>query len=86
MPTSRRPAGAVTPSPWPRGPSGGWALSLQISWDAPAQADEFEATYGSQVDGLPFAARIIRLSDRETLVLQASSGPVLDAAAAVSNP
>lgn len=61
-------------------PSGDWVLALRIAWDAPAQADEFEATYSAVSGTLPFAARVVRTGERQTLVLQASLVSLLDPA------
>lgn len=68
------------------GPAGAWALAFHVTWDAPAQAEEFATTYETVSGSLPFAARVVRLSDRDTLVLQASSGTILEAAARVAVP
>jgi len=57
---------------------GRWALGWRIAWDAPIEATEFEGAYASVSDGLPFATRVLHVSDRETVVLHASSAEVLD--------
>lgn len=67
-------------------PGGGWAMALRVTWDTPARADEFEAAYTTLAQALPLDARLVRIGDRDTLVLQASSGTVLDAAAALPAP
>jgi hypothetical protein len=60
---------------------GSWALGWRIAWDAPIEATEFEAAYSGVQAGLPFATRVVHVSDRESIVLQASSPAVLDAIA-----
>jgi hypothetical protein len=60
---------------------GSWALGWRIAWDAPAEATEFEAAYTSAE--LPFAARLVHVSDQETIVLQASSADLLESIAAL---
>ena len=59
------------------GAGGDWALALHVSWDTPAAADEFEATYGRASASLPFATSETRLGPNDTLVLQASSGELM---------
>jgi len=66
--------------------NGDWVLALHVTWDAPAQADEFEAAYGSIVGDLPFAARVVRTGERDTVVLQASLVGLLDRAQAEVAP
>ena len=56
-------------------------LGWRIAWDAPIEATEFETAYAGVQSRLPFAARVIHVSDRETIVLQASSAALLDAIA-----
>jgi hypothetical protein len=63
---------------------GSWALGWRIAWDAPLEATEFEAAYAGVEDGLPFAARVIHVSDRETIVLQASSAELLETIATLA--
>jgi len=63
---------------------GSWALGWRIVWDAPLEATEFEAAYAGVEDGLPFAARVIHVSDRETIVLQASSAELLETIATLA--
>ena len=63
---------------------GSWALGWRIAWDAPAEATEFEAAYAGVEDALPFAARLIHVSDRETIVLQASSADLLETIATLA--
>jgi hypothetical protein len=65
---------------------GDWVLTLHIAWDAPAQADEFEASYGAISAGLPFAARVVRIDATDTVVIQSNLGPMLDAAQAEVTP
>jgi len=64
--------------------NGSWALGWRIAWDAPADATEFEAAYGEVDAGLPFSARLVHVSDRETIVLQASSADLLEKIAALA--
>jgi hypothetical protein len=56
---------------------GSWALGWRIAWDAPLDATEFEAAYMSVNARAPFPTRLVHVSDRETVVLQASSAQVL---------
>ena len=63
-------------------PDGSWALGWRIAWDAPIEATEFETAYAGVQAGLSFGSRIVHVSDRETIVLQASSPAVLDTIAA----
>jgi hypothetical protein len=58
--------------------SGEWALSWRIAWDAPIDSTEFETAYAAVHAGLPFASRLVHVSDRETVVLHASSAELLD--------
>jgi len=58
--------------------AGSWVLGWRIAWDAPIEATEFETAYAGVQEGLPFAARVVHVSDRETIVLQASSDDLLD--------
>lgn len=62
---------------------GNWALGWRIAWDAPIESAEFETAYAGVQEGLPFATRVIHVSDRETIVLHASSADVLERAAAL---
>jgi len=59
-------------------PHGAWALGWRIAWDAPIEATEFETAYAGAQAGLTFPARVVHVSDRETVVLQASSPGLLD--------
>ena len=63
---------------------GRWALGWQIAWDAPTDATEFEAAYAGTQAKLPFATRVVHVSDRETIVLQASSAAVLASVATLA--
>jgi hypothetical protein len=63
---------------------GRWALGWRIAWDAPADAAEFEAAYAGARATLPFASRLVQISDRETVVLQASSPGLLDSIATLA--
>ena len=60
-----------------RAADGRWALGWRIAWDTPLDATEFEKAYGGVEPKLPFANRVIHVSDRETVVLQASSADLL---------
>jgi hypothetical protein len=64
--------------------AGNWALGWRIVWDAPIEATEFETAYAGIQEGLPFAARVVHVSDRETIVMQASSPDPLEVVAAAS--
>ena len=58
--------------------SGGrWTLGWRIAWDTPIEATEFEAAYAVVQPRLLFATRVAHVSDRETVVLQASSADLL---------
>jgi hypothetical protein len=56
----------------------GWALGWRIAWDAPIEATEFEDAYADVALGLLFATQVVHVSDRETVVLHASSAALLD--------
>jgi hypothetical protein len=58
--------------------SGNWVLGWRIAWDAPIESSEFETAYAGVQAGLPFATRLIHVSDRETIVLHASSADLLE--------
>jgi hypothetical protein len=58
---------------------GNWVLGWRIAWDAPIEATEFETAYAGVQAGLPFGGRVVHVTDRETIVLQASSAELLDA-------
>ena len=60
------------------GPDDAFALTWRLAWDSAADADEFSAAYESVADGLPFAARLLELSDTEVLVVHASSDDLLE--------
>ncbi|MGZ6299918.1 MAG: hypothetical protein ACXWMN_05440 [Candidatus Limnocylindria bacterium] len=60
---------------------GSWALGWRIDWDAPADATQFEAAYAGVQARLPFATKLVHVSDRESVVLQASAPDLLDAIA-----
>jgi hypothetical protein len=63
---------------------GRWALGWRIAWDAPSDATEFETAYAGVQAKLPFATRVVHVSDRETIVLQGSSAAVLDSIATLA--
>lgn len=58
--------------------SGNWGLGWRIAWDAPIESTEFETAYAGVQGGLPFATRVIHVSDRDTIVLHASSADLLE--------
>ncbi len=58
--------------------NGSWALGWRIAWDAASDASEFETAYAGVQSELPFATRLVQVSDLETLVLQASSADLLE--------
>ncbi len=60
-----------------RAVDGRWALGWRIAWDTPLDATEFEKAYAGVEPKLPFANLMIHVSDRETVVIQASSATVL---------
>ena len=57
---------------------GSWALGWRITWDTAVDATEFETAYAAVQTALPFAARLVRVSDHESVVLQASSPALLE--------
>lgn len=59
-------------------PDGGWTLGWRLAWDTPVDATEFETAYAGVKPALTFATRLVRVSDRETVVLQASSPALLE--------
>jgi hypothetical protein len=65
-----------------RGPDDTWAMAWRIGWDATAQADEFDEAYGEITAELPFATRAATASNGDTVILHASSAPLLDQLAA----
>jgi hypothetical protein len=65
--------------------NGGWALGWRIAWDAATDATEFEAAYAGVQSGLPFATRLIHVSERETIVLHASSADLLGTIAGLAS-
>jgi hypothetical protein len=60
-----------------RAADGRWALGWRIAWDTPLDATEFEKAYAGVEPKLPFANLMIHVSDRETVVFQASSAELL---------
>ena len=62
-----------------------WALGWRMAWDTLADATEFEAAYAQVQAKLPFATRLVHVSDRETIVLQASSADLLEKIAALAD-
>jgi hypothetical protein len=63
---------------------GGWTLGWRLAWDTPADAGEFETAYAGVQSRLPFATRLVEVSDRETVVLQASSPDLLETIASLA--
>ncbi|MBA3687223.1 MAG: hypothetical protein H0W81_00055 [Chloroflexi bacterium] len=63
---------------------GSWALGWRIAWDTSADASEFETVYSGVQPDLSFAARLVHVSDRETVVLQASSPDLLETIAPIT--
>jgi hypothetical protein len=57
---------------------GGWTLGWRLAWDTPADATEFESAYTGVQSKLLFATRLVHDSDRETVILQASSPALLE--------
>lgn len=57
---------------------GSWVLGWRIAWDTSAEATEFETAYSEVQPDLSFAARLVHVSDRETIVLQAASADMLE--------
>ncbi len=60
------------------GPGGALALALRIAWDAPVEVTEFADRYAEVQGGLSLNTDL-RLGDRETIVLQATSVEALTA-------
>ena len=60
-------------------PDGEVAVILRIAWDAPVDADQFEATYGDVLATLPLFGQLDRVSDTEIVVTQASTQALLEA-------
>jgi len=60
------------------GADGGWTLSWRIAWDTSVDASEFKTAYAGVQSRLPFATRLLEVSDRETAVLHASSPDLLE--------
>jgi hypothetical protein len=63
---------------------GGWTLGWRIVWDTSADASQFETAYAGVQSGLSFATRLVHVSDRGTVLLQASSPDLLDAIASLA--
>jgi hypothetical protein len=61
-----------------RGPDGGWAMALSISWDAASHANEFDDAHALMSADLPFATALRTTGRTERLVLHASSPATLD--------
>ena len=64
------------------GPAGAWGLAWRFSWDAPIEATEFATAYAAASAELPFATRLVSISDTESIVLHASSAALLERMAA----
>lgn len=63
---------------------GGWALGWRIAWDTSVDASEFETAYAGVQSRMSFATRLIKASDRETVVLHASSPDLLETIASLA--
>jgi len=63
---------------------GSWTLGWRVVWDAPLEATEFATAYAGVREALPFATRLIPISDSETVVLQASSTDLLETIATLA--
>lgn len=59
------------------GPDGAWSLAWLIAWDNPTEATEFERAQAGITANLPFEARLVRLSETETLIVHASSAEII---------
>lgn len=64
------------------GPGGASAVALRLAWDSPGDASQFIETYRRIAGRLKLAGQLVPISDRETLVVQASTRAVLDRAVA----
>ena len=64
------------------GPGGASAVAWHLAWDAPGDATQFAKTYQRIAGRIKLAARLVPLSNRETLVVQASSTAIVDRAVA----
>lgn len=64
------------------GPGGAIAVAWDLAWDTPADAAQFAQTYRLAAAHLTIAGRLVSISDRETLVVQASSPAIVDRAVA----
>jgi hypothetical protein len=62
------------------GPGGANAVAWRLAWDAPAEATQFATSYRAAAGRLKLPARLVALSDRETLVVQGSSLAIVDRA------
>jgi hypothetical protein len=61
-----------------RGPGGAWAMTWRVAWDSPAEANEFlAASAAEETANLPFATRTLRIDQRTTLTVHASSAALL---------
>jgi hypothetical protein len=64
-----------------RGPDGQWAMAWRLAWDSPGEASQFMDAQRA-LSGLPFATRAVRIDQRTTVVLHASSPAILGRLAA----
>jgi hypothetical protein len=62
------------------GPGAAGAVAWRLAWDTPSDASQFATTYQRVVERLKLAAQLIRVSDRETLVVQGSSTTIVNRA------
>ena len=59
------------------GPDEAFAVAWRLTWDTPADADEFVEAYTSAIAEFDFPARVTELSDRVVLVAHGSSDTIL---------
>jgi len=64
------------------GPGGATAVAWDLVWDTPADATQFAQTYRLAAAHLTVTGRLVAISDRETLVVQASSPAIVERAVA----
>jgi len=64
------------------GPGGASAVAWDLAWDTPADAAQFAQTYRQAAAHLAVTGRLLSISDRETLVVQASTSAIAERAVA----
>ena len=64
------------------GRGGAFAVAWRLAWDSSADAAQFEQGYRAAAPHLKVSGRLVRVSDRETLVVQGSSLAIVDRAVA----